>query len=164
MTESKALGFRIAARGLVVKDNQLLFVSNDGHYWYLPGGRLEGKESLRQCVEREVYEETGLVVKTGSLLHVLESFDSNDQLHKINFYFQTTHIEGQLSDEWCDADGGVVKFRRYIDLEEIKKHKTIVPRFLANGDWCSEKPLVSSVYQGFILTHGFEILETVVPV
>ncbi|MFF3430516.1 NUDIX domain-containing protein [Streptomyces sp. NPDC002602] len=30
--------------------------------WSIPGGDREGKESCRQAVERELYEETGLLV------------------------------------------------------------------------------------------------------
>jgi len=152
-------GFRIAARGLVVKNDQLLFVSNDGEYWYLPGGGLEGRESLRDCVEREVYEETGLVVKAGSLIHVLESFDLNDGLHKINFYFRTTLIQGEVADTWCDKDNGIVQFRQYFSLAEIKQHKTILPRFLTSGEWCYEYPEAHKVYQGVVTMRGFEIVD-----
>ncbi len=154
----KELKFRIAARGLVVEDNRLLFVSDNGDYWYLPGGRLEGKESLTDCVEREVYEETGLMVKAGNLLHVLECFDLKDNLHKIHFYFQTTLLDGALSETWRD-EGGSVQFRRYFNLPEIKKNSKILPRFLVGGDWCQSSFESARVYQGSVFMKGFEMVD-----
>jgi 8-oxo-dGTP pyrophosphatase MutT (NUDIX family) len=151
------LKFRIAARALIVQDNRLLFVSDDGDHWYLPGGRLEGKESLTECVEREVYEETGLVVKTGNLLHVLECFDLEDHLHKIHFYFQAVLLTGDLLDTWQD-EGGSVQFRQYFSLAEIKKNPKILPRFLINGDWCQPSFEFMKVYQGLVFMKGFEML------
>jgi len=37
--------------------------------WEFPGGKLEPGEDIRACVEREVLEETGLVVTAGEPLH-----------------------------------------------------------------------------------------------
>jgi 8-oxo-dGTP diphosphatase len=152
-------GFRIAARGLVIQNNKLLLVSDDGKYWYLPGGRLEGAESLKECVEREVYEETGLVVKVDNLLHVQECLDLADELHKINFYFQTTIVcgEGDLLEGWSDA-GGTVQYRRYFSLTEIQQQQNILPRFLAEGDWCNEKQKIAYFYQGIVKMRGFEMV------
>jgi len=152
------LKFRIAARALVVQDRRLLFVSDNGDYWYLPGGRVEGKENLIECVEREVYEETGLIVKAENLLHVLECFDIEDHLHKIHFYFQTTLLNGDLSETWQDEGGGV-QFRRYFDLTEIRQNPKILPRFLANGDWCKPVFEYTKVYQGSVFMRGFEMLD-----
>jgi len=152
------LTFRIAARGLVVEDDRLLLVSDHGDYWYLPGGRLEGKESLTACVEREIYEETGLIVTAGNLLHVLECFDLEDRLHKIHFYFQTILLHGTtLSETWCDEDGGV-QFRRYFNLAEIKQNPRILPRFLSQGDWCRPSVEAVKIYQGSVFMKGFEMI------
>jgi 8-oxo-dGTP diphosphatase len=40
--------------------------------WTVPGGKLELGESLAAAVEREVREETGLVVRCGALVDVVE--------------------------------------------------------------------------------------------
>ena len=58
--------------GAVVHDGagRLLMIrrGHDPHRgcWSLPGGRVEAGESVEQAVEREVLEETGLVVRAGA--------------------------------------------------------------------------------------------------
>jgi 8-oxo-dGTP pyrophosphatase MutT (NUDIX family) len=52
----------VTARALVVGRNRLLMVSDEGEYWYAPGGRLRPGETLLECAAREVAEETGLGV------------------------------------------------------------------------------------------------------
>ncbi len=41
-------------------------------YWVLPGGRLEPGETIPECAEREVAEETGLSVRFSGVLYVSE--------------------------------------------------------------------------------------------
>lgn len=62
---------RPAAKALVERETddgagvEYLFVEQDvpgGHRWVLPGGGIEAGESPRECVAREVREETGLSV------------------------------------------------------------------------------------------------------
>lgn len=151
-------GFRIAARGLVVENRQLLLVSNDDEYWYLPGGHLEPGESLPACVEREIYEETGLEVRTGRLIHVLECKEVRANVHRVHFYFQTERIGGELSPEWTDQ-GGVVRYHRFFSLKEIQANDRIVPHFLRLGTWLAEASQ-SEIYQGLVHMQGFEVIDS----
>ncbi|MFA5006805.1 MAG: NUDIX hydrolase [Candidatus Izemoplasmatales bacterium] len=55
---------RVSCRGVVLKDERILVVHSDGlDVTTLPGGGREADESLSACVEREIREETGEVVR-----------------------------------------------------------------------------------------------------
>src|SRR5438046_1618276 len=41
--------------------------------WEFPGGKLDGDESLKQCVEREIFEELGVKAEAGRLLATVET-------------------------------------------------------------------------------------------
>lgn len=60
--------------------------------WNLPGGRQRAGELLRDAVERECYEETGVPVRAGALAYVSESYDGNGA-HVINATFHVTPLE-----------------------------------------------------------------------
>ena len=41
-------------------------------FWTLPGGSLEGDESVFECVRREMAEETGLSVEPDKIVYIQE--------------------------------------------------------------------------------------------
>jgi 8-oxo-dGTP diphosphatase len=66
--------------------------------WSLPGGMLELGETLRQGVEREVLEETGLIVEAKEVLDVFDSIFPDGQ-GKAQFHYV-------LIDFRCELRGG----------------------------------------------------------
>lgn len=57
----------------IIRDHQILLLQqldqvHDRRYWLLPGGRREPGETEVQCVQREIWEETGLHVQVVELL------------------------------------------------------------------------------------------------
>jgi 8-oxo-dGTP diphosphatase len=64
----------VACVGAVVHDaaGRLLLIrrGHDPHagHWSLPGGRVEDGETLEQAIRREVFEETGLLVRPGRIV------------------------------------------------------------------------------------------------
>jgi 8-oxo-dGTP diphosphatase len=103
---------RVVCAGAVVHDpaGRLLLVRR-GHepslgLWSLPGGRVEPGETPAQAAAREVSEETGLVVRVGALLQVVDLPDTDYRVHD----FAAEVVGGELhagddaSDvRWCDA-------------------------------------------------------------
>lgn len=65
--------YRLTVRAIIVKNDHILLNEfNHGEYYNLPGGGLEIGESLRECVAREVLEESGYYVTTHEMLYVYE--------------------------------------------------------------------------------------------
>ncbi len=70
---------KIDVRGVVFQDNAVLLVKEraDG-LWTLPGGWADVNESPRQCVEKEIWEESGYAATAVKLLAV---YDRNHHPH-----------------------------------------------------------------------------------
>jgi 8-oxo-dGTP diphosphatase len=86
--------------------------------WTVPGGMLELGETLRSGTEREVLEETGLVVKAGEVLDVFDSIHSDPegrtQYHYVLVDFLCTWVSGEL------RAGSDVAQARWITREELE--------------------------------------------
>lgn len=64
---------RVDVRGVVFKDDKILMVrEKSDSRWTLPGGWADPNEAPSTAVEREVFEESGFIVKAARLLAVLD--------------------------------------------------------------------------------------------
>ncbi len=68
----------IRYQGAIIRDDHILLIQHRHYatgrsYWLLPGGGLEGAETPEACVQREVREETHLLVEVGQ--HLLDDPD-----------------------------------------------------------------------------------------
>lgn len=61
--------FYVSIKGVIIIDDEALLLRKASGAWDLPGGRLSMDETPKQCLIREIQEETGLTVKPGRLLH-----------------------------------------------------------------------------------------------
>lgn len=82
--------------------------------WSLPGGRVSGGELLSAALEREVLEETGLVVTVGELLEVVELI--GDGYHYVVLDYAARVASGELraGDDAADA--------RVVHLDELPSY------------------------------------------
>jgi ADP-ribose pyrophosphatase YjhB (NUDIX family) len=79
--------------------------------WTVPGGRLEGAETLAQAVAREVREETGLLVEVGALASVVERI--GDDYHFVILDYLARVIGGTL------AAGSDARAARFVGEDEL---------------------------------------------
>jgi 8-oxo-dGTP diphosphatase len=90
---------RVAAGVALISDGRILLMphhdkKNQIYAWYLPGGRVEFGERLREGAAREVLEETGFEVEVGELIDVRESIQAD--CHGIRLTFSGQIIGGEL--------------------------------------------------------------------
>ena len=102
----------IVGVGAVVADGPRVLLVKRGQAplkgeWSLPGGAVEVGETLAAAVQREVFEETGLVVAVGPIVEVLDRIhaDANGRVeyHYVLIDYLCTVVGGQLHPE-SDAD------------------------------------------------------------
>lgn len=112
------------ATGLAIRNGAVLLVASayrspDRPLWNLPGGRQLPGELLRQTVEREVAEETGMQAGVTDLAYVSESYDGD--VHVVNATFEMS-VTGSLT---IPGTGDHVVDARWCTLEEIQTLVTV---------------------------------------
>lgn len=109
--------FYVGVKGLIVKDNRILLLranKDQGRrdIWEIPGGRIDGNETLQQTVTRELQEELPNIknIQIGNIVHAERlpwDIDGTNSLTLV-FVKVSADFEGnpQISDEhvdwrWC---------------------------------------------------------------
>jgi A/G-specific adenine glycosylase len=84
-----------------------------GNLWEFPGGKLKSAESLKECCEREIAEETGLKVQAGERIAIVKH--------------AYTHFKITLHAFLCHYQGGKAKPKqsqevRWVKLSELNEY------------------------------------------
>ena len=101
----KSLPKKRMASGMIIRNvegKMLVLKTTYKDHWEIPGGVVEENESPKQAAEREVFEETGLQIKTSSCLVIHYRSAQETQDENIMFVF----------------DGGVIDDHTALQLEE----------------------------------------------
>ncbi len=94
----------VRARGIIINEGKLLVVKHPSNisYGVLPGGHLEWKEDIKECLLREIVEELGIIPKIGRLLYI-NNYIEKETTQSIEFFFE------------------IINSNDYINLENVER-------------------------------------------
>jgi 8-oxo-dGTP diphosphatase len=122
------MDFGIRVGAVVARDGALLLVRHQkpgrGPYWVLPGGRLEPGETIPECAEREISEETGLSSRFSGVLYVSEFL--KEGRHTVDITVRMTsegNEEAQLGSDPEVTPGSEPTLRelRWVEIRELRE-------------------------------------------
>jgi 8-oxo-dGTP diphosphatase len=122
------IDFGIRVGAVVARDGALLLVRHQKPdrppYWVLPGGRLEPGETIPECAEREVAEETGLSALFSGVLYVSEYL--REARHTVDIIVRMTpagNEEARLGSDPEVAPGSEPTLRelRWVELDALRE-------------------------------------------
>ena len=119
---------RVAVGAIVLKSSRVLLVKrghppNEG-LWAIPGGRVELGETLQQAAEREILEETGLIIRAGGPVYTFDVIVADDagrvRFHYVIVDLLADYVSGELH------PGDDAREARWVtpgDLRELPVHQ-----------------------------------------
>jgi 8-oxo-dGTP diphosphatase len=125
---SSGVDFGIRVGAVVARDGALLLVRHQkpdrDPYWVLPGGRLEPGETIPECAEREISEETGLSARFLDVLYVSEFL--REKRHTVDITVRMTpegDEEAELGSDPEVAPGSEPTLRelRWVGINELRE-------------------------------------------
>ena len=119
MTNNKEYPVHIVAVGGFVTNaqGQVLMIKSPRYGdWEFPGGQVEENETLTHALEREIFEETGIIIKAKSLVGVYSN-TRTPSIVMLDFICEYVSGEPRISDEssqveWVDRDEVLSRIKR----------------------------------------------------
>ena len=121
--DEKALGAHVSGVSIVAycEDKMLLLrefrMGVNHHIYNLCAGMLEEGESLEECIQRELYEETGLQVK--KILQILKPSYAAVAFSDVKTQIAFVEAEGQFEDHTSDNELIEAKFYTKEEVREL---------------------------------------------
>lgn len=149
------MDFGVRVGVIVERDGALLLVRHDKPdrepYWVLPGGRLEPGETIPECAERELMEETELEGQFVSVLYVSEFLQEGRHTIDVTARVEVSDGEARLGSdpEVEEGSDSTLKEVCWVRFEELER-MTVLPDFLRDrifDDWTRAWP-AGEVYLG----------------
>jgi len=116
----------VAAGGLVTNSQGQVLLIKSPRYgdWEFPGGQVEESETIPHALEREVFEETGIVVRVKSLVGIYSNIRKPSI---VNMDFICEYISGEPATsaestqvEWVDRDEALSRVKREAIYKRLK--------------------------------------------
>jgi len=143
---------RVAVGAVVFRNDKVLLVKRANHpgkgLWAIPGGRVRLGEKLQEAAQREILEETGLVIRARNPIFTFDMVEKDDAGRVRYHYLIVDLIADYVSGEICAGDDALDA--RWISPLEMSEYPTNIStrRLLmqkfgfgmdADGRWMGKK-------------------------
>ena len=137
---SKQGKIRLGCSAAIFDEHRRILLTRraDNGQWCLPGGRMESGESVAEACEREVFEETGLIVRVKRLVGVysypdqLVVYPYGKKAHIVALHFEADIVGGALGLSSETTDFGYFTLQELQGLEFLGRHKERILDTLEN--------------------------------
>ena len=126
-----------AARAVIFDDQGriLLIRRDDNKRWALPAGGMEPGESVTQCMEREVLEETGLTVESATAFAVYSeprfTAPTRPEAQLLTVAYRVDEWSGELQTTTNETDDA-----RWFTIDELRMLPDLMPMYLETIEDC----------------------------
>ncbi len=103
---------------LLVKRSKNSRVNPD--IWSRPGGEVEFGESSAEAVEREVFEETGIIIKAVQSLGFLDNISPDRKTHWISIGYLAEYVSGKIENKEPEKHDEI----RWFPINELPENVT----------------------------------------
>ena len=69
-TDNISSKYPVSVKAKILDDDRLLIVKNERNKWDLPGGKIEGNDSIKKTLKREIFEELNIDIKISNLVYI----------------------------------------------------------------------------------------------
>jgi 8-oxo-dGTP diphosphatase len=116
----------VAAGGFVMNSHGQVLLIKSPRYgdWEFPGGQVEEGETIPHALEREVFEETGIVVRVKSLVGI---YSNTRKPSIVNMDFICEYLSGEPKTseessqvEWIDRKEALARVKREAVYKRLK--------------------------------------------
>lgn len=91
----------VGVAAIIIKDGKVLLGKRKNAHgsgtWQFPGGHLEFNETIENCAQREVLEETGIKIKNIRLGPYTNDIFEQEQKHYITLFVMAEYDSGELA-------------------------------------------------------------------
>lgn len=115
---------RVGVGAIVIREGRVLLVQRgiepSRGLWAIPGGSLELGETIQEGAEREILEETGIVIRAGDPVHTFDFFE-RDQAGRIRFHYVIVDVTAEYvsGDVRADDDAADARWLSPKDLDAL---------------------------------------------